>query len=206
MASHPYYVPNPYPNLNSQNYQQPMVNGMYSIPPFAIANIPPNVYPLPQQQQQQQYHAIYQQQQQQYNPIYQQQQQQQYGPLYQQQQQRQYQPTTNTFPFDAILFYDDYKPYYEFTNFAKIGFDLDGHYWPTSEHYFQAQKFKDHSSIQYKIRNLPGARDAFEYAREPNNKSVNIMFVFTQEMLIRNCPLGPFNRYVTLQGVGGSKV
>ena len=163
MASNPDtnpYVPNPYPNHNSQNYQQPMANGVDSIPQYAIVNIPPNVYPQPPQQQQ--HRPIYQQQQQLYNPLH--------------QQQRQYQPTTNTFPFDAILFYDDYKLYYEFTNFAKIGFDLDGHYWPTSEHYFQAQKFKDHPSIQYKIRSLPGARDVFEYAREPNNKSVNIMF------------------------------
>ena len=28
-----------------------------------------------------------------------------------------------------------------FSNFSGHGFDLDGHWWTTSEHYFQAQKF-----------------------------------------------------------------
>lgn len=33
------------------------------------------------------------------------------------------------------------EPYGVFSNFSKHGFDLDGKYWKTSEHYFQAQKF-----------------------------------------------------------------
>ena len=32
-------------------------------------------------------------------------------------------------------------PYGCFSNFSRHGFELDGVYWPTSEHYFQAQKF-----------------------------------------------------------------
>src|SRR5262249_13456029 len=33
--------------------------------------------------------------------------------------------------------------YGEFSNFARFSFVLDGQDWPTSEHYFQAQKFTD---------------------------------------------------------------
>ena len=33
------------------------------------------------------------------------------------------------------------EPYSCFSNFSAHGFMLDGAYWPTSEHYFQAQKF-----------------------------------------------------------------
>ncbi len=33
------------------------------------------------------------------------------------------------------------KPYGCFSNFSRHGFELDGLWWPTSEHYFQAQKF-----------------------------------------------------------------
>src|SRR4051812_46252440 len=33
------------------------------------------------------------------------------------------------------------QPYGCFSNFSPHGFDLDGAWWPTSEHYFQAQKF-----------------------------------------------------------------
>ena len=123
-------------------------------------------------------------------PLYQQQP--QYLPFYQPQQQQQqyYQPTSNTFPYDAILFYDDYKPYYEFTNFAKISFTLDGHHWPTSEHYFQAQKFEGYPRIQNEIRFLPGARDAFEFVRKPEIKPVNtVTYIYTYF---------PIKRYLTV--------
>ena len=41
-----------------------------------------------------------------------------------------------------IYFYREReKPYGVFSNFSPHGFELDGKHWPTSEHYFQAQKF-----------------------------------------------------------------
>ena len=42
----------------------------------------------------------------------------------------------------TIFFYSTAGPYGCFSNFSRHGFELDGLYWPTSEHYFQAQKFK----------------------------------------------------------------
>lgn len=41
----------------------------------------------------------------------------------------------------AITFYTVKGPYGCFSNFSPHGFELDGKWWPTSEHYFQAQKF-----------------------------------------------------------------
>ncbi|HKC73877.1 MAG TPA: NADAR family protein, partial [Chloroflexota bacterium] len=42
----------------------------------------------------------------------------------------------------TIYFYSTReKPYGCFSNFSPHGFELDGVWWPTSEHYFQAQKF-----------------------------------------------------------------
>ncbi|GAA2143358.1 N-glycosidase YbiA [Kitasatospora kazusensis] len=42
----------------------------------------------------------------------------------------------------TIFFYGaDEIPYGCFSNFSAHDLDLDGHSWPTSEHYFQAQKF-----------------------------------------------------------------
>ena len=42
----------------------------------------------------------------------------------------------------AIYFYNpDEEPYGCFSNFSQHAFELDGLRWPTSEHYFQAQKF-----------------------------------------------------------------
>jgi len=40
-----------------------------------------------------------------------------------------------------ILFYRVSEPYGEFSNFAPYPIQLKGKIWPTSEHYFQAQKF-----------------------------------------------------------------
>jgi ribA/ribD-fused uncharacterized protein len=42
---------------------------------------------------------------------------------------------------NRILFYRQNDLYGEFSNFSPHSFTLDGKAWPTSEHYFQAQKF-----------------------------------------------------------------
>jgi ribA/ribD-fused uncharacterized protein len=42
---------------------------------------------------------------------------------------------------NPILFYRVSEPYGEFSNFAPRPVKLKGHTWPTTEHYFQAQKF-----------------------------------------------------------------
>ena len=41
----------------------------------------------------------------------------------------------------TIYFYGTRTQYGCFSNFSRHGFELDGVWWPTSEHYFQAQKF-----------------------------------------------------------------
>ncbi len=41
----------------------------------------------------------------------------------------------------TIYFYSTQGEYGCFSNFSRHGFQLDGAYWRTSEHYFQAQKF-----------------------------------------------------------------
>ena len=42
---------------------------------------------------------------------------------------------------EKILFYRQNDAYGEFSNFSPHPFTLNGNTWPTSEHYFQAQKF-----------------------------------------------------------------
>ena len=42
----------------------------------------------------------------------------------------------------AIKFYKVNDAYGCFSNFAHYGFILNGKFWKTSEHFFQAQKFK----------------------------------------------------------------
>lgn len=41
----------------------------------------------------------------------------------------------------AIYFYSKTTEHAYLSNFSPHGFELDGKYWPTVEHYFQAQKF-----------------------------------------------------------------
>lgn len=50
-----------------------------------------------------------------------------------------------------ILFYSVADDYGEFSNFAPFPVRLRGQTWPTSEHFFQAQKFTD-PSVQRRIR------------------------------------------------------
>ncbi len=67
----------------------------------------------------------------------------------------------------TIYFYNRSEPYYEFTNFfTGAAFILDDSEWPTTEHYFQAQKFVGTPYVR-KIRNAFGPRDAFELSRYP---------------------------------------
>lgn len=47
------------------------------------------------------------------------------------------------FMTSEIRFYRAGDPYGEFSNFASFPIEVDGVIWPTSEHYFQAQKFSD---------------------------------------------------------------
>lgn len=52
---------------------------------------------------------------------------------------------------EAIRFYSVGDDWGEFSNFADFPITLDGKLWPTSEHYFQAQKFKD-AKLRERIR------------------------------------------------------
>lgn len=71
---------------------------------------------------------------------------------------------------DVVKFYNMGEPYYEFTNFYGSPIKLDGKVWPTTEHYFQAQKFND-PAIQEEIRNKTSPRAVFDTANALSNKA-----------------------------------
>lgn len=64
----------------------------------------------------------------------------------------------------AIYFYSTKDPYGGFSNFSKHEFELEGVIWPTSEHYFQAQKFDD-KDYQERIRASPSPSIAARLGR-----------------------------------------
>lgn len=59
----------------------------------------------------------------------------------------------------TIYFYAQTDPYAEFSNFAPFGVEMDGQWWRTVEHYFQAQKFHD-AAYREKIRKSNRPKDA----------------------------------------------
>jgi len=68
----------------------------------------------------------------------------------------------------SIKFYKTTDEYGEFSNFSRYGFELDGEYWATSEHYFQAQKFSD-MELRRKIQNAKTPMEAAQAGRNRNN-------------------------------------
>jgi ribA/ribD-fused uncharacterized protein len=63
---------------------------------------------------------------------------------------------------EPIRFYSKTAAYQALSNFALFGFEEDGVYWPTVEHYFQAQKFPGGQSAAYreKIRTAKTPKEA----------------------------------------------
>ena len=69
----------------------------------------------------------------------------------------------------AIEFYSTGDEYGEFSNFAAFPFTLDGERWPTSEHYFQARKFRDEARGE-EIRKTASAMVAARMGRSRSAK------------------------------------
>jgi ribA/ribD-fused uncharacterized protein len=65
----------------------------------------------------------------------------------------------------TVYFYSKHEqPYGCFSNFSPHGVDLDGAWWPTVEHYFQAQKFSG-TPYAEKIRLASSPKQAAEMGR-----------------------------------------
>ncbi len=70
---------------------------------------------------------------------------------------------------NVIDFYSVSDEFGEFSNFAAFPIELDGKIWPTSEHYFQAQKFDD-EAYREKIRSMPSPMIAARLGRSRKQK------------------------------------
>lgn len=67
---------------------------------------------------------------------------------------------------NTIYFYGmKHVPYGCFSNFSNYPFELDGHVWKTSEHYFQAQKFINDQKSFDEVRNAKSALMAARLGR-----------------------------------------
>lgn len=68
---------------------------------------------------------------------------------------------------EVLDFYSVKDLYGEFSNFALFPVTLDGKVWPSSEHYYQAQKFLD-IDLQEKVRTAATPYLAAQIGRDPN--------------------------------------
>lgn len=64
----------------------------------------------------------------------------------------------------AIEFYSNREEYGEFSNFSYHGIEMEGRWYPTVEHYFQAMKFPDHDHAE-KIRSAANPKLAKQLGR-----------------------------------------
>lgn len=69
----------------------------------------------------------------------------------------------------AILFYKISDKYGCFSNFAPYGFEYDGLYWATSEHFFQAHKFVG-TELFEKVRLANSPMEAAKIGRDRRNR------------------------------------
>lgn len=60
---------------------------------------------------------------------------------------------------DVIYFYSQNQAFSEFSNFAPFGFEMEGVYYKTVEHYYQSQKFSDPDFVG-QILNAPSPKSA----------------------------------------------
>lgn len=71
---------------------------------------------------------------------------------------------------ECIRFYSTReRPNGCFSNFSPHGFELEGAYWPTSEHYFQAQKFLA-AEDQEAVRLAPTPKEAARRGRDRSRR------------------------------------
>jgi len=70
---------------------------------------------------------------------------------------------------DTIRFYRVGDEYGEFSNFSPHPISLSGKRWPTSEHYFQAQKFDDAAYVE-RIRKAHSPMEAANLGRDRKQK------------------------------------
>ena len=60
---------------------------------------------------------------------------------------------------EPLYFYTKTMPFWGLSNFAPPGVEIQGIYWPTVEHYFQAQKFSEPEAWD-RIRKAPTPKEA----------------------------------------------
>jgi N-glycosidase YbiA len=100
----------------------------------------------------------------------------------------------------TILFYSTRdQPYGCFSNFSAHGFVLDDLWWPTSEHYFQAQKFVGTPYVE-RIRQLSLPREAARFGRK-RDFPLRLDWEQVKDDVMRKAVLRKFETHADLRAI-----
>jgi N-glycosidase YbiA len=99
----------------------------------------------------------------------------------------------------TIYFYSTTGEYGCFSNFSAHGFELDGKYWRTSEHYFQAQKFKG-TSHEDDVRNAKTPKQAAEIGRD-RKRPLRSDWESVKDNVMRRAVLKKFETHADIRAV-----
>src|SRR4029078_8845976 len=95
-----------------------------------------------------------------------------------------------------ILFYRVREPYCEFSNFSPHPIRLKGKVWPTSEHYFQAQKFAG-TEHEESVRLAKSPMVAARVGRD-RSKPLRADWEAVKDDIMREAVLAKFQQYPKL--------
>jgi N-glycosidase YbiA len=99
----------------------------------------------------------------------------------------------------TIMFYTANAPFGCFSNFSHHGFELDDLWWPTSEHYFQAQKFTG-TTHEELVRLAPSPKAAARMGRD-RSRPLRTDWEAVKDDVMRRAVLRKFERHADLRAV-----
>jgi ribA/ribD-fused uncharacterized protein len=86
-----------------------------------------------------------------------------------------------------LYFYHHNDAFGEFSNFYPSPIELDGYTWPTTEHYFQAQKFVSDETHLHNVLQLPKPIEALFYSRKHRSAVRSNWVQVKDEIMLRAC-------------------
>jgi N-glycosidase YbiA len=100
---------------------------------------------------------------------------------------------------EIIKFYQTNEEYGCFSNFADYPIELKGKIWPTSEHYFQAQKFVG-TKYEEEIRKINSPMMAAQLGRD-RKKPLRRDWEKVKDSIMRDAVLAKFRQHEDLQEI-----
>jgi len=96
-----------------------------------------------------------------------------------------------------IYFYEEFKDYGYFSNYAACPIFLKGKLWPTTEHYYQAQKYAG-TDQEEAVRQAPSPQNSKDMTRDPAHPS-RADWDAVKDEVMREAVLAKFTQHAHLE-------